>query len=283
MMGTGNMISAGWPILQSLNRYTYALDNPLRYTDPSGLTLVTMCWEDSSSESGQSCGSFDSDYLAGQGFGIEFDPNTGDVASISPPNSSVSLVDSNGIQVGVIGPDTNVWASTDELVQSITVSSSPDSSESGVGGSGFTSGWVNLSGAVGGPMASSAKATLRAIARAAPTICGGGVFGYRGKGVTAFGAKAFTGVISEVDSRSGASGGLLHEVGFGGVGLGSITSSGGTQGLIFGEVLEVPGVAAVGVVGFPSGAGVYVEGELDGREVGGGAYLNLTTIAGCPR
>ena len=123
---------------------------------------------------------------------------------------------------------------------------------------------------------------LKAIANAAPTICGGGVFGYYGKGFTAFGAKAFTGGIVEVDSRSGVSGGSLNEVGFGGGGAGSIVSPSGTQGLIFGEVGEVPLVGDVGVIGFPFGVGVYAEGELGGREVGGGAYLNLTTIAGCP-
>lgn len=53
---------------------------------------------------------------------------------------------------------------------------------------------------------------------ALPTkVCGGGIFGYYGKGITAFGAKGFSGVIGEYDTRSGFMLGKLSEAGLGGL------------------------------------------------------------------
>jgi hypothetical protein len=108
-----------------------------------------------------------------------------------------------------------------------------------------------------------------------------GAFGYYGKGVTAFGTKAFTGGIVEADSQSGISGGSLNEIGAGGVGGGTIVSSGGSSGLVFTELGEVPFLGNVGLVGFPTGVGVYAEGEAGNREFGGGLYVNVVPNAGC--
>jgi hypothetical protein len=88
---------------------------------------------------------------------------------------------------------------------------------------------------------------------ARPTICGGGVFGYYGKGTTAFGFKGFTGVIGEYDTRTGGSGGKLSELGAGGVGGGVINSPSGKHGLGYVELGEIPGVADAGLVGFRNG------------------------------
>jgi len=118
-----------------------------------------------------------------------------------------------------------------------------------------------------------------------PTICGGGAFGFYGKGVTAFGVKGFTGVIGEWDSRSGVSGGVLSEAGAFGVGAGSIVGSSGVSRLGFVELGEIPGVGSAGALGFAgaggSGLGGYAEGEFVGREAGGGGYLNITPVSAC--
>ncbi|MGA8152577.1 MAG: RHS repeat-associated core domain-containing protein [Terriglobales bacterium] len=100
---------------QSWNLYAYVMNNPVSVIDPSGLELIELDWEGGS-------GLFDSDVLSQQGFNIQFDPNTGDVSSIDPPSSSVSLVDASGNTVGQIGPDSNLSAGTVQVDQSITVS-----------------------------------------------------------------------------------------------------------------------------------------------------------------
>jgi hypothetical protein len=114
-----------------------------------------------------------------------------------------------------------------------------------------------------------------------PTVCGGGFFGYYGKGTTAFGFKGFTGGIVEYDSRTGGSLGKLSELGAGGVGGGVINSTSGKYGLAYGELGEIPGVADAGVVAFGNGVGGYAEGGVLGGELGGGAYLNIVSRSGC--
>jgi len=116
---------------------------------------------------------------------------------------------------------------------------------------------------------------------AIPTVCGGGVFGYAGKGGTAFGVKGFSGAIYEWDSNNGTTTGTLKEAGAGGVGVGFIHSSSGLSGLGYAELGEIPGVADAGAVGGNGWAGGYVEGGLFGAEVGGGAYADITSVAAC--
>ena len=133
---------------------------------------------------------------------------------------------------------------------------------------------------------------IRAIAAAAPTICGGGVFGYGGRSLDAGVGNGFAGGIVEADTRSGVSKGALFEGGGGeGVvgGAGHIVSSGGgglgNSSFIYGGPgVEVPFAhAGAGLVGFTNGAGAYGDILAGGREVGVGAYLNITNNAGCQR
>jgi hypothetical protein len=118
-----------------------------------------------------------------------------------------------------------------------------------------------------------------------PTICGGGVFGFYGKGVTALGVKGFTGVVGEWDSHSGISGGSLSEAGAFGVGGGRIVGSGGVSSLGFVEFGEIPGWGSAGALGFTGAGGVglggYAEAEFLGREAGGGGYFNITSVTQC--
>ena len=131
---------------------------------------------------------------------------------------------------------------------------------------------------------------IQAIANAAPTICGGGVFAYGGRSIDAGPASGFAGGIIEADTQSGVSKGALFEAG-GGEGYtgggGMIVSNGsgglGSSNLVYGGVGGgVPGAhVGAGLVGFSSGVGAYGELSAGGREVGAGAYLNITTNAGC--
>ena len=56
-----------------------------------------------------------------------------------------------------------------------------------------------------------------------------------------------------------------------------------TEGIVFGGASAHVGAGGVnaGIVGFKSGAGVYVDGHAFGVGGGVGAYLNITTNAGC--
>jgi len=131
---------------------------------------------------------------------------------------------------------------------------------------------------------------IQAIADAAPTVCGGGVFAYGGRSIDAGPANGFAGGIIEADIQSGVSKGGLFEagggegvVGGGGEIVSSDGSSLGTSNFVYGGPgVEVPGAhASVGFVGFTTGAGAYGDISAGGREVGAGAYLNITSNAAC--
>jgi hypothetical protein len=125
---------------------------------------------------------------------------------------------------------------------------------------------------------------------------GGGAYFYAGKEISAGPAHGFAGAITEFDSRSGLSKGALFEAGGGEgiVGGGGYVATINRKGQPAGSVLAYGGVgvsssaasASGGVVGFGSGgkvsgAGLYGEGALFGRAVGGGAYVNITNVGGC--
>jgi hypothetical protein len=109
------------------------------------------------------------------------------------------------------------------------------------------------------------------------------VFGFLGLQGKNRGATGFLGGIGEYDSNSGLSGGGLVEAGkTGRMGGGVIAGPGGAQGIIYAPVFEA-GAAETGLVGFSSGIGVYGEVGRGPVAAGGGAYVNITTNAGCAK
>jgi len=70
-----------------------------------------------------------------------------------------------------------------------------------------------------------------------------------------------------------------------GLGGGRIVTGTSTSKLGFAEAGEVPGLVSFGGVGFAgaggSGLGGYAEGELFGREAGGGAYVDIGPLEDC--
>jgi RHS repeat-associated protein len=109
---------------QSMNRYVYALNNPLSSIDPSGLYLVYLEWGDG--KGGSMGGWFDSDALIAAGFNIQFGSN-GDVSSIDAPANGVKITDNDNV-IGTISADTDLSAWAGNITSSIVVYGDPTNS-----------------------------------------------------------------------------------------------------------------------------------------------------------
>lgn len=135
------------------------------------------------------------------------------------------------------------------------------------------------------PLSPRAQQTISAIANAAPTTCGGGVFGYvgvaGGKTVKGLELEGFGGYLGEYDSNTGWSNTLLVEGGVhGGHGAPGYAGSSGGVALNkhhFEPLLFAPVAGAAGLVGSPSGAGFYVGTSF----VGAAPYVNIMSNAAC--
>jgi RHS repeat-associated protein len=262
---------------QSLNRYTYVMNNPLNLMDPYGLDCL---------------------YLNDAGTGLE---------SIDQRSTQEFCGQDGGFWVdgGLVDfgvkDDGSVWLQGTRDLSGVNITyayyspgSTQGSTWDGFDPSSFFSNfYVGLrnSAIARATAAPTSDQYIQAIADAAPAICGGGAFAYGGRSLDAGPASGFAGGIIEADSRSGISKGALFEAGGGegftaGGGLIVANQGGGMLGsenLMFaGAGVGIPGAhAGAGLVGFDSGLGVYGEVSAGGREVGIGAYLNITTNAGC--
>jgi RHS repeat-associated protein len=263
---------------QSWNRYAFVRNNPLSNIDPEGLDCVYL------NDAGNGVESIDHNSNANECTGGD---NGGYWVPGTVPNSSwITSIDSN---TGAIGAYSEVngffefTASTNNFYGVDYTSVGVNVPTTDIVGNVYTS---------ADDLSPSAQRSIIAIAKAAPTICGGGVYYYAGREVSAGTVHGFVGGINEFDSVGGKSSGTLVELG-GGEGVtaggGFITTAQGngpltSEGLLFGGAGVNSPVAStsVGIVGFQSGAGVYAEGFLFGKGGGGGAYLNVTTNGGCP-
>jgi RHS repeat-associated protein len=261
-------VGAHPPDPQTWNMYAYVRNNPTSLIDPSGLSLAQLCTVNID------CYNVDTDVLSQNGFDITYDSN-GKVTGASYSGAGVNFVDSNGNVLGTLGADTNFTLTSRVEQQSVTVT--PDTM------SDVTASLVmSPMSAYGGPMAPSAQRMLHAIAEAAPTLCGGGVFGYAGAAGKLGVGEGFMGGLAEYDSRSGGSMGPLAEAGSTAGSAGVALTDTGFQPFLF--IPAGPVGAIGGLVLGESGVGFYAGTPVTGLpvpSVGGGAYLNFTTNAGC--
>jgi RHS repeat-associated protein len=233
---------------QSFNFYTYALNNPLRFVDPSGLTI---CDWGSSDQGGED---YDDDAdCAADGGTVVTDNQTVTVNSSGNSGDYLETLDDGGIST---------------LIQYIP-GQAPNNCVPGI--------------PCHQPGRNSNPVPIKGV-----SICGGGVFGVAGREISGAVVHGAVGVITEVDSRSGVSSGALVEAGVGDGyvgGGGAIRGTAGVEGFGYAGVNGDIGVAggSAGIVGFSSGgAGVYIDGQFAGRMIGGGAYVNLVSGSSCP-
>jgi RHS repeat-associated protein len=265
---------------QSWNRYSYVLNNPLSLIDPFGLECV---WDDGSYDSSSDPMSGSSGQCAGLG-GTWIDPSFFSDFGLSDwsgsANSDLAAV-AYAIQSGFALVQTGSGLSGWMLVAN--------------GGAGPID-WSLLGSQV--PTVTYSQQLLGAVAQGMkraggviPTVCGGGVYFFGGRERSALGVHAFYGGIVEFDSRYGASGGALVEVGAGEgyVGGGGKVVTANRQGEVESSGLLYGGLgyntplasAQAGVAVFSSGAGPFGEVSAFGLAGGGGAYLSITSVSGC--
>lgn len=245
------------------NRYAYALNDPLRNIDPSGLDCITANEDGSFSEEGGDCPDVDPDneyYLNCDGC---LDNLTGGYR-----DSSGNLVLTNGDDsvAGVVGGG-------GDLTDGFGYSLSPENAANN----------LQLAVAGGQTLQSIRSFLIAGLKQITPTVCGGGGFLFLGAQKKIGGGQGFGGALLEYDTRAGWSLSGLFEGGGSSVGGGVITK--GPEGLAFVPLAEgaIYGVPAEGGALATTNGSVGAYGEVGHGPVGGGVggYLNITTIANC--
>lgn len=227
---------------QTLNRYTYVLNNPLRYIDPLGLLHCKVTKGKDGKEQTSDCVS-DDDYNKNK--------------DKYPDHKKVTRQEEVTVTADGTSTQAKPWHSYTVWI-------------AGVPRRLRQTRYLDL------------NTKLKIIADAMPTMCGGGVFFYGGvqgekQSGRLKGAEGFAGGLAEWDSNSGWSFSGLFEAGGSKLTGGAAVSSNHFEPLLF-----VPAGELGGLVGGETGAGAYVGTPPSmPLGIGGGAYVNITTNGQC--
>jgi RHS repeat-associated protein len=228
---------------QTWNQYTYDLNSPLINTDPTGRTCQT-----NSSD------------------GTVYDNNDGKGCA------TVDEADKKAAPSATVNADGHY-----DLV---TESGNAQTNQ-------YVTNWLRSQGpqfpvaiTTSDPDKRRIQELAKRIADMTPVICGGGAFIYGGPehegGVNGHEVNGGGGGFFNVDSRDGMSGGVIGNAGGSRGGVGGVYGS-EKEGFVF-----IGGGAGVVVGASKNGVSVGEYVGLEGKYVGDGAYVNLTTASNCP-
>jgi RHS repeat-associated protein len=254
---------------QSLNLYSYVLNNPLSFVDPFGLDCVYF------NDAGNGIESVDRNSNSG-----ECGQNGGDWV-----NGTLRSAQYFG--------DSDTWGfrSNDANNNYLTYANAPGTESSGIPCSGncdLANGYFQSSNSSPGlfdlPQNQRIQQLVQGVARDTagfPDVCSGGAFVYAGVQGKVGSGHGFAGYLGNYDSKEGWSNNGLVEGSKGNASAGAAAGSKGAEGLVFIPFAEAGG----GLVGV-SKNGLSVGGYAGTPEsvpvgAGGGAYFTISTMGGC--